>query len=61
MYKDYNNEDFLIIGNSLKSDVGFGMNNDIDTCWFDINEETLTEEYKPTFIIKELSELKEIL
>lgn len=54
-------EAYLIIGDSLKSDVGFGMNCGIDSCRFDRGNETLTEAYQPTMIIKQLSELKERL
>jgi FMN phosphatase YigB (HAD superfamily) len=54
-------ESYLIIGDSLKSDVGFGMNCGIDSCWFDRGNETLTEPYQPTMIIKELVELEERL
>lgn len=60
-YNDYDKEDYLIVGDSLKSDVGFGMNCGIDSCWFDREEEELTNDYKPTIIIKKLVELKERL
>lgn len=58
---NYNNEEYLIIGDSLKSDVGFAMNCGFDSCWFNKNNEELPEQYKPTTIIKGLKELKEIL
>jgi len=54
-------ENYLIIGDSLKSDVGFGMRCWIDSCRFDRGDEEITEEYQPTFTIKDLSDLKEIL
>jgi FMN phosphatase YigB (HAD superfamily) len=38
-YKDFNRSDYLIIGDSLKSDVGFGMNANIDSCWFNKNQD----------------------
>lgn len=60
-YNDYAREDYLIIGDSLKSDVGLGMNAGIDSCWFDRGREQLTDAYKPTYIIKKLSELKNFL
>ncbi len=56
-----NNEEYLIIGDSLKSDVGFAMNCGFDSCWFNKNNEELPEQYKPTMTIKGLKELKEIL
>ena len=60
-YSDFRREDYLIVGDSLKSDVGFGMNAGIDSCWFNKNNETLDSAYAPTFIITKLSELKTIL
>lgn len=61
LLKNYNNEEYLIIGDSLKSDVGFAMNCGFDSCWFDKNNEELTEQYKPTMVIKKLKELKKVL
>ena len=58
---NYNNNDYLIIGDSLKSDIGFAKNCNFDSCWFDRETEPLTLEYNPTYIIKNLQELKEIL
>lgn len=58
---NYNKSEYLIIGDSLKSDVGFGMNCGFDSCWFNKNTEKLTKEYKPTIIIENLIELKNIL
>jgi len=55
---NYNNEEFLIIGDSLKSDVGFGMTCNFNSCWFDNGSEELIDEYKPTMIIKKLVDLK---
>lgn len=61
LLKNYNNKEYLIIGDSLKSDIGFAMNCEFDSCWFNKNKEKLSERYKPTMIIKELKELKKIL
>jgi len=61
LLKNYNNEEYLIIGDSLKSDVGFAMNCKFDSCWFDKNNEGLTDQYEPTMIIRKLKELKKIL
>lgn len=61
LLKNYNNEEYLIIGDSLKSDVAFAMNCKFDSCWFNKNNEGLTEQYEPTMIIKKLKELKKIL
>lgn len=61
LLKNYNNEEYLIIGDSLKSDVGFAMNCGFDSCWFNKNNEKLPEQYKPTMIIKSLLELRGVL
>lgn len=60
-YPDNAVVDYLVIGDSLKSDVGFAMNAGIDSCWFNRNDEDIDSAYKPTFTITSLSELKEIL
>lgn len=60
-YHDYAKEDYLIIGDSLKSDVGLGMNTCIDSCWFNRNGEQLADGYKPTYVIRQLSALKDFL
>lgn len=61
LLNNYHNEDYLIIGDSLKSDVGFGMNCHFDSCWFNRNNEVLTDGYEPTMIISELKELQKKL
>lgn len=60
-YQDFDRSDYLIIGDSLKSDVGFGMNAGIDSCWFNRNQEALDYNHKPTLTITKLSELADIL
>lgn len=61
LLQDYNNEGYLIIGDSLQSDVGFAMNCHFDSCWFNRHNETPPAEYHPTMTIRNLRELKEIL
>lgn len=61
LLKNYNNEEYLIIGDSLKSDVGFAMNCEFDSCWFNKNNDKINDEYKPTMTINKLRELIEIL
>lgn len=56
---NYDNNAYLVIGNSLGTDVEFAMNSGCDSCWLDRGDEVLGE-YRPTFIIKSLRELKEI-
>lgn len=60
-YKDFNRNDYLIIGDSLKSDVGFGMNAGIDSCWLNRNNQDPDGIHTPTFVIKEPKELLGIL
>lgn len=61
LLNNYNNEQYLIIGDSLKSDIGFAMNCGFDSCWFNKNNEKLPEQYNPTMVIKKLEELKDVL
>ncbi len=49
----------LIIGDSQSSDILGGINAGIDTCW--LNPKGLAGEYRPTYEIKSLDELKGIL
>lgn len=61
LLQNYNNAEYLMIGDSLKSDVGFAMNCHFDSCWFNRQNEKLPAEYHPTMVIGSLSELGEIL
>ena len=49
----------LVVGDSPSSDILGGINSGIDTCWY--NPNGMTSKYKPTYEIKSLEELKEIL
>ncbi len=60
-YKDFNRNDYLIVGDSLKSDVGFGMNAGIDSCWFSQDSGVPDNIHSPTFTISQLKELIQIL
>jgi 2-haloacid dehalogenase len=60
-YNDFERADYLMIGDSLKSDVGFAQNVGIDSCWFDRGGEKLTAGYAPTFIVEDLWGLRAIL
>ena len=60
-YDDFNRSDYLIIGDSLKSDVGFGMNAGIDSCWFNTDRISLDGIHKPTYTIDKLTDLKDVL
>ncbi len=51
----------LLIGDSLTTDILGGMNNGIDTCWFNPNNIPLPKEYSPTMTVNKLLQLKEKL
>lgn len=64
LYNKTQNKDksrMLLIGDSLTTDVLGGMNNGIDTCWFNPNNSSLPEEYCPTITINKLLQLKKKL
>lgn len=48
----------LLIGDSLTTDVLGGMYNNIDTCWFNPMNKELPDEYKPTYTVSKLLQLK---
>lgn len=56
-----NNDDILIIGDSLYYEVQGGMNAKIDSCWFNSKEADLPSEYSPTMVITRLTQLIELL
>lgn len=61
LYNTTKNKDkskMLLIGDSLTTDILGGMNNGIDTCWFNPNNNSLPEEYYPTMTINKLLQLK---
>ena len=58
---NFNTDEYLIIGDSLKSDVGLAMECNFDSCWFNKNGDKLNSKYKPTMIITKLNELINIL
>lgn len=56
--QNINKKEMLIIGDSLTSDILFGMNNGIDSCWYNPNNFPVPQEYQPTIVITNLLELK---
>jgi len=54
---NYQTEEYLIVGDSLSSDIAFAMNCNFDSCWFNPNKAPLPSKYKPTIIINDLIEL----
>jgi 2-haloacid dehalogenase len=55
------NEEVLIIGDSLTSDIQGGNNYGIDTCWFNPKQKTNEQAITTTFEIQKLDELFDIL
>lgn len=51
----------LMIGDSLTSDIRGGDLYGIDTCWYNPEGKVLTGPSKPTYMIKDLAEIGEIL
>ena len=51
----------LIIGDSLTSDIQGGVNSGIETCWFNPRGKTAEGGAKPTYQVKELRELLDLL
>ena len=56
-----NDGDMLIVGDELGCDIALGINNNIDTCWFNNNSSENNTLYKPNFMIKDLIELTDII
>lgn len=51
----------LLVGDSLTSDIKGAMNADIPCCWLNLFSETLSEEYKPDYIISKVSEVEGVI
>ena len=58
---NYNTDEYLIIGDSLSSDIAFAMNCNFDSCWFNPTNAQLPNKYKPTMVINDLIELTQKL
>lgn len=56
----YKKEEILIIGDELEKDILGGIQNDIDTCWFN-PKKLYNNQYKTNYEIHDLLELKKIL
>ena len=56
-----NVEDMLIVGDELEKDVLGGIRNGIDSCWVNLKKVDNNTEFKPTYEINELIELKNLL
>lgn len=51
----------LMVGDSLTSDIQGGINYQIDTCWFNPNQEENPTNIQPTYEINHLEELLDII
>lgn len=58
---NYQKDDMLIIGDELEKDVLGGIQNGIDSCWFNMKRVKNNTEIKPSFEITNLLELENIL
>lgn len=54
-------QNVLIVGDSLTSDIQGGINYGIDTCWFNPLGKENNAGIKPTYEIREMTELKKVL
>lgn len=62
--KSENKKEMLLIGDQLEKDIKGGNENNIDSCWFNLYKSKTELEksiYKPTYMIENLEELKNIL
>ena len=59
--ENFNPSETLIIGDSLVSDIALGINNNIDTCWFNKDNLPNTENIKPKYIINSLMQIFDII
>ncbi len=54
-------EEALIIGDSLNSDIRGGNQYGVDTCWFNPAQKENESENRPTYVIDDLAEIKQII
>ncbi len=54
-------EDLILIGDSLSADIQGGINFNVETIWFNKNNEPQNDTIKPTYTVNHLKEIEEIL
>ena len=54
-------EDVILIGDSLSADIIGGLNYGIDCIWFNKNNDKISEDIKPTYIVDKLCDIEKIL
>ncbi len=59
--KDSEHNHYLMIGDSLSSDIQGGINADIDTCWVNLHKKENTSNIKPTYEVTSLKKLASLL
>lgn len=57
----YDPRQMLIIGDSLSSDIQGGVNAGVDTCWFNPRSAALPDGPRPTYQIRRLADLPDLL
>jgi XTP/dITP diphosphohydrolase len=55
---NFNKEEMIFIGDELEKDIKGGLENGIDTCWFNIEKRNAENQYTPKYEINSLTELK---
>ena len=53
--------EIMLIGDSISADITGGINYGLDTIWFNKNNEPLPENIAPTYTVRSLEEIKNIL
>ncbi|WP_353458276.1 YjjG family noncanonical pyrimidine nucleotidase [Staphylococcus coagulans] len=61
VFDQYEKNDFLIVGDSLTSDIQGGINAGIDTCWYNHRQLHNKTAIKPTYTIQHIQDLIQIL
>lgn len=54
-------EDLILIGDSLSADIQGGINFNVETIWFNKNNEPQNDTIKPTYTVNHLKEIEKIL
>ena len=57
----FTNEQTLIIGDGIESDIRGGHNYGIDTCWFNLHHKENPSDITPTYEVQSYKELKQLL
>lgn len=57
----YEKNEMIIVGDDLGTDILGGIENDIDTCWFNSKKINNDTKIKPKYEINDLIELKQLL